>query len=104
MRREILKATIAVLVFTVLCGVAYPLVVTGIAQLAFPGQANGSLVKRNGKVVGSRLIGQAATRFCQIRYATCEDGTSVPSLPMRAGAAARNCSIGNDTCVIDGMS
>jgi K+-transporting ATPase ATPase C chain len=46
------------LVFTVLTGIAYPLLVTGVAQAAFSGQANGSLVKQNGKTVGSSLLGQ----------------------------------------------
>ncbi|WP_172387912.1 potassium-transporting ATPase subunit C [Streptomyces sp. MNP-20] len=48
----------AVLVLTVVCGVIYPLVVTGVAQAVFPGKANGSEVKDGGKVVGSELIGQ----------------------------------------------
>ena len=56
--RQLAPAVIGVLAFTVLCGVVYPLVVTGIAQVAFHDKANGSLVKVDGQVVGSSLIGQ----------------------------------------------
>jgi K+-transporting ATPase ATPase C chain len=58
MKRELLTSAIAIVVFTVLFGVAYPLVITGVGQVAFHDKANGSLVKVNGKVVGSKLIGQ----------------------------------------------
>jgi K+-transporting ATPase ATPase C chain len=58
MRRDLVTATVSVLAFTVLCGLAYPLVVTGLAQVLFPGKADGSLVRQDGRVVGSRLIGQ----------------------------------------------
>ena len=57
--KELLTATIAILVLTVMLGVAYPLVMTGISQVAFPTKAGGSQVKVDGKVVGSRLIGKA---------------------------------------------
>jgi potassium-transporting ATPase KdpC subunit len=58
MRKELITATIAVIAFTVICGLVYPLAMTGIAQVAFPGKADGSLVERDGMPVGSRLIGQ----------------------------------------------
>jgi K+-transporting ATPase ATPase C chain len=56
--RTHLAALRMLLVFTVITGIAYPLLVTGVAQAAFSDQANGSLVKQNGKTVGSSLIGQ----------------------------------------------
>jgi K+-transporting ATPase ATPase C chain len=55
---QVLPALRMLLVLSVLTGVAYPLLVTGIAQLAFPGPANGSLVVVDGKTMGSSLIGQ----------------------------------------------
>lgn len=59
MRKDLIRGSLVVLVFTVLLGLVYPLVMTGIAQVAFNGRASGSLVKKDGKVVGSTLLGQA---------------------------------------------
>lgn len=59
MKRDIVTSVIAMLVFTVLLGIVYPLVITGVGQAVFPGDANGQQVKVNGKIVGSRIIGQA---------------------------------------------
>jgi potassium-transporting ATPase KdpC subunit len=58
MRRDVITSVIAMVVFTVLLGVVYPLVITGVSQVAFPGNANGQQIHLNGKLVGSKLIGQ----------------------------------------------
>lgn len=58
MSKTILSALRALVILTLLTGVVYPLIVTGIAQLTFPTQANGSLIEIDGEVVGSELIGQ----------------------------------------------
>ena len=62
LRKQILPAILMTLVLCVVTGLVYPAVVTGLAQLVFPRQANGSLVTVNGRVVGSELIGQAFTQ------------------------------------------
>jgi K+-transporting ATPase ATPase C chain len=59
MRQNIKIAILMTIVTTVLLGLIYPLVVTGLAQLLFRDKANGQLVSRNGQIVGSRIIGQA---------------------------------------------
>ena len=65
MRSMLRPAIVLLLAMTVLLGVLYPLAVTGVAQLLFPSEANGSLILRHGKVIGSRLIGQS---FSDPRY------------------------------------
>jgi K+-transporting ATPase ATPase C chain len=57
--RNLVVSILMTIVTTVLLGVMYPLVVTGIAQVLFPDRANGQLIERNGTVIGSRIIGQA---------------------------------------------
>jgi K+-transporting ATPase ATPase C chain len=61
MRSLIRPALVLFLILTVITGIVYPLVVTGIAQLVFPKQASGSLIIKEGRIVGSRLIGQSFT-------------------------------------------
>jgi len=58
MRKDLTTGLIAIVLMTVTLGLLYPLAITGISQLVFPGEADGSLVKANGRVVGSSLIGQ----------------------------------------------
>jgi K+-transporting ATPase ATPase C chain len=64
-KKQAVISLVMLIMFTVLGGLVYPLVITGLAQLCFPHQANGSLISQNGKIVGSELIGQnfASTRY-----------------------------------------
>jgi len=65
MRRQLLSGLLVLVAFTVLTGIVYPLVVTGISQVVFPGRADGSLVRDGDRIIGSRLIGQP---FSEPRY------------------------------------
>jgi potassium-transporting ATPase KdpC subunit len=59
MKKNLITAVLMTLATTILLGIIYPLVVTGLAQILFPDKANGQLITVNGKLVGSRIIGQA---------------------------------------------
>lgn len=72
---------------TLLCGIVYPAVVTGIGKLAWPGQAAGSLVVRDGQAVGSRLIGQA---FTSPRYFWGRPSATSPAPNYGAASAGSN--------------
>ena len=76
LRRQLAPAVVALLAFTLVTGFAYPLVVTGVAQVVFPHRADGSLVERRGQIVGSRLIGQAfaGNRYFYPRPSAAGDG------------------------------
>ena len=58
MKKNLLAAILMTIATTILLGIIYPLAVTGVAQLLFPKQANGELIRNDGKVIGSKLIGQ----------------------------------------------
>src|SRR5580658_2609758 len=61
MKKNLIVAVLFTLVTTVMFGLIYPLVVTGLAQLLFPAKANGQLIEKDGKLIGSKIIGQAFT-------------------------------------------
>jgi potassium-transporting ATPase KdpC subunit len=84
MLQQVKAAFLMLIALSVLTGIVYPLVVTGIAQGVFPAQANGSLIERGGKAVGSALIGQP---FSDPKYFWSRPSATAP-MPYNAGASS----------------
>jgi K+-transporting ATPase ATPase C chain len=86
--KVILQAIRQTLVWTVICGIAYPVVMTVFSQLVFPEQANGSLVMRDGKIIGSALLAQQFTgsNYFWPRPSACTYGTGPTGLVASSGS------------------
>ena len=84
----ILQSIRQTILWTIICGLAYPLAMTGIAQLAFPRQANGSLVLRDGKIIGSALLAQQfnGSNYFWPRPSACTYGTGPAGLVASCGS------------------
>ena len=80
LRKDLITAAIAIVLMTLVLGIAYPLITTGVAQVLFPGASNGSRIEVDGRVVGSKLIGQdfrGLPRFFQGRPSATEYSADV---------------------------
>lgn len=99
MREKFMKTFItairAAIVLLILCGIVYPLVTTGFSQVLFPNQANGSLVERNGEVIGSELLAQ---QFTSSSY--FHPRASAANYDPRASAAT-NAAVASDSYIED---
>ncbi len=86
--KVILQAIRQTILWTIICGIAYPAVITVIAQLAFKDQANGSLVMREGKIIGSALLAQQFTgsNYFWPRPSACSYGTGPGGLAPSSGS------------------
>jgi K+-transporting ATPase ATPase C chain len=99
MRRQLIPSIVSMVLFTVLLGGVYSLVVTGVAQLAFKDKADGSIVERNGRKIGSSLIGQAFVD---------KDGNAIPkyfqSRPSAAAGVDASTTAGYDPTLSSGSN
>ncbi len=98
-KKQIKPAIVLFLLLTILLGIVYPLVVTGIAQVIFPVQSNGNVLEHNGKVVGSALVGQP---FTSVKYFWGRPSATSP-VPYNAGASSGSNLGPNNPALIDAV-
>jgi K+-transporting ATPase ATPase C chain len=94
--KQVRTAVLMIVVLTLLTGVVYPLAITGLAQIAFPFQANGSLIERDGVVIGSELLGQS--------FVDAETGLVLPGYFRGRPSAAFTPGDGDNTLVSSGSN